>query len=454
MATRPASATFTNVSVDVLNAIKNEASINYKNYVPYATADADSIRAIGAVIMDNPALMNEFVNSLVNRIGKVIVSSKLYENPWNMFKKGVLELGETIEDIFVDLAKPHTFNPENAYAGEYKRELPNIRTAFYVLNYQKFYKQTTSREELKTAFLSWSGVTDLITKIITAMYTAANYDEFLTMKYMLATKLLAGQIRPTEVAAVSSANAKSIATAFKAVSNKIEFMSPDYNMAGVKTHTIKDDQYLIINAEFDALMDVEVLASAFNMSKAEFLGHRVLIDGFGTLDTDRLNELFAGDTTYRDISEDEMIALNAIPAVLVDRDFFQIYDNLLETGTKYVEEGLYWNNWLHKWSTFAVSPFAQATVFVPAAPAVTSVNVSPSVATAKAGSTVQLTANVDATNFAPTSVNWTSNTENVTVDERGIVTIGAGVLSETAITITATSTWNNGVTGTATITVA
>ena len=112
MATKPKVKTLTNSSVDVLNAIRHEATINYQNKVPIATADADSIRTIGAVIMDSVALQNEFLSALVNRIGRVMVSSRLFDNPLKMFKKGILEYGEVVEDIFVNIAKPFTFDPE------------------------------------------------------------------------------------------------------------------------------------------------------------------------------------------------------------------------------------------------------------------------------------------------------------------------------------------------------
>ena len=452
MAIRPQTATFTNSSVDVLNAIRNSASINYRNYVPVATPDAESIREIGAVIMDEPQLQNEFINSIVARIGKVIITNKLYENPWTMFKKGIVELGEKIEDIFVEIAKPHTFDPERSEREIYKRELPDVRTAFYVMNYQKFYKQSISRAELKTAFLSWDGVTSLISKIITAMYTGANYDEFQTMKYLIGVRALAGMIYPEEVPAATAANAKRIAAAFKAISNDMEFMKPTYNLAGVKNLTLKDDQYLIINSKFDAVMDVEVLASAFNMNKAEFMGHRVLVDGFGELDIARLNELFGEETTYHQFTSAELEALNSIPALIVDRDFFQIYDNLIETGDKYNEEGLYWNYWLHRWATFAVSPFANAILFVPTTPEVSSVEVSPATATVSAGGTLQLSVEVTTAGFAPKSVVYTSSDEDVaTVDNRGVVT----VLSDATgtATITATSSFDSTVSDTCVVTV-
>ena len=149
MATKPKIVTLTNSSVDILNAIRNNASVNYQNYVPVATSDAESIKKIGTIIMDFPALQNEFLSALVNRIGRVILTSKLYENPWAMFKKGMLDFGETVEEIFVDLAKPFQYDPAVAENEVFKREIPNVRSAFHVMNYQKFYKATVQQEQLR-----------------------------------------------------------------------------------------------------------------------------------------------------------------------------------------------------------------------------------------------------------------------------------------------------------------
>ena len=106
MPVKPKTKTLTNSTEQILNAIRNSASINYQNYVPIATKDAESIKEIGAVIMDYPNLQNEFLSALVNRIARVIVTSKMYENPLAMFKKGFVEFGESIEEIFVNIAKP------------------------------------------------------------------------------------------------------------------------------------------------------------------------------------------------------------------------------------------------------------------------------------------------------------------------------------------------------------
>lgn len=443
-------------TAEILNTIRDNASANYRDYVPVADpTDQQSVRNIGGIIMNYPALQNEYLNALMNRIGRVIITSKLFYNPWSGLKKGLLEFGETVEEIFVNIAKPFQFDPAVAESEVFKREIPDVRAAFHILNYQKFYKATISNDQLRQAFLSWQGITDLIAKIVDSMYTGANYDEFLTMKYMLARNILQGRMNVTEVAPVSAENAKTIVSTIKGVSNVWEFPSTNYNLAGVTTQTDKRDQIILLNAKFDAVIDVEVLAVAFNMEKSEFMGNRILVDSFGALDTARLNLLFKDDPNYVPLSQEELSALDAIPAVMVDRDWFMIFDNFYNFTENYNGQGLYWNYFYHTWKTFSVSPFANNTVYVAGAPTVTSVTVSLATATVLKGQSLHLTANVVTTNFAPKSVVWTitgNTSQDTHIDIYGNLFVAEDETG-TTITVTATSTFNNTKTGTSTITV-
>ena len=447
MPIRPDRVTFTNSSVDVLNAIRNSASVEYRNYVPIATPDGEVIRQIGAIIMDMPQLQNEFLQALINRIGRVLISSRMWDNPWAVFKAGRLEFGEVIEDVFVELAKPHQYDPEWAETHVEQREIPDVRSAFYIMNYEKFYKRTIQDFDLKRAFLSIDGVNNLIAKIIESMYTAASYDEFLVMKYMLARRILNGQIKV--VSLTDGTDMKELATKAKQVSNAMTFMNTEYNLAHVHNFAMKSEQYLIMNAQVDASMDVNVLASAFNMDKAEFMGHRILVDSF-SVDTARLAELFADSDNYTAITAAQNTALDSILGVLVDESFFKVIDNYDTTNTRYNEEGLYRNYWYHVGKTFATSPFANACLFMPGTPAVSGVTVTPTTATLAVGATVNLVPTVAVTNFGSKAVVYTSSDEDVaTVDASGTVTaIGAG-----SATITATSVQDSTKTATATITV-
>lgn len=462
MPNRPNISTLNATATDILNVIRANASANYQDFVPVATTDRESVREIGSIIMQYPALQNEFLNSLINRIGRVIITSKMYQNPWAVFKKGILEFGENVEEIFVNIADPNNYDVKTAENDVFKRKIPDVRTAFHVLNYQKFYKATIQNKQLQQAFLSWTGISDLIARIVDSMYTGAYYDEYQTMKYMLAKAILNGYMYPVQIPEATPVNAKSIVTTVKGVSNALEFMNTKYNVSGVATHTKKSRQVVLVSTEFDSTMDVEVLASAFNMSKAEFMGRRVLMDSFDNMDVDRLASLLGLDKNT-DIVIQNLTALKNIPAVLVDEDWFMIFDNLYEFTEQYNGEGLYWNYWYHVWKTFSYSPFANAVVFVSGEPSVTAITLSPDTASVTAGQKLLITANVTATNFASKAVIWSIDSvvdsksapitdADVSIDAFGNLFVG-NLATGSVITVKATSKYNPNVTATATITV-
>lgn len=453
MPTIPKLRTLTNSSRDIINAIRNSATTNYRDFVPLATEGAESIREIGNVIMDFPALQNEFLSALVNRIGRVVIQSREYSSPWKMFKKGMLEYGETIETIFCNIAQPFTFDPAVAETELYKRELPDVKSFFTVINYKKFYKVTISEEQLRQAFLSWDGINDLIGRIVDTLYSGEAYDEFLAMKYLLARHIVDGHLYPVTVPTLSPENARTVTSIIKSTSNKLTFLTDKYNPAGVKTNSDRSKQYIICNADWDAVMDVDVLAVSFNESRADFIGRRILVDGFGDLDQERLQLLFGNNEDYRPITAEEQLALKEIPAVMLDEDWFMVYDNLQKFTSKYNDQGLYWNYFYHTWKTFAMSPFAQGIVFVPGTPSVNGVTVSPSEITAPAGTSFTVTATVDTEYYANKAVTWASSNSSVTVDRAGTVTIGDSVADGTVVTITATSVYDATKSATCTLTV-
>ena len=453
MAVKPDIQKLSATSPQILNTIRANASPYYQSAVPYAEGTTASIRTIGNVIMQYQPLQNEFLSALVNRIGRVIITSKLYDNPWSFVKKGMLEFGETVEEIFVNIAKPHSFDPTTAETEVFKREIPDVRAAFHTMNYQKFYKSTVSNDQLRQAFLSWNGITDLIAKIVDAMYTGANYDEFLTMKYLIFKMATAGNIHTVGVNTAAE-NLKSTVATIKSNSNLLSFLSPNYNMAGVKTFTLRDDQFIFLNSKFDATVDVEVLAAAFNMDRAEFYGHRVLVDSFGALDTARLDELFKDDPSYTTPAQAELTAMDNVVAVVVDRDWFMCFDNFYEFTENYNGQGLYWNYFYHVWKTFSVSPFANAILYTTDTPAVTAVTVNPPTVTVPKGNNQQFTAAVTTTGFAPQTVTWKvtgASTVTSTIDSNGVLRVPAGE-KNTTLTVTATSTFDSTKSNTSTVT--
>lgn len=414
------------------------------------TDNTNTIHTIGQIITEYKPYRNQFVDTLINRIGMVLVTSKTWDNPWAAFKRGTLELGESIEEVFVNIARPFSFNPDRAESRVFRREFPDVRVTFHTMNYQKFYKVTISQQQLRTAFLAWSGITNLVSRIIDSLYTAMNYDEYIVMKYMLCRAVLNGAITGIKVTDfTSNANLGDLMAEIKGTSNSMEFLSPKYNSAGVMNASSKSDQYVFMDTMLDARVDVNVLASAFNMDKVEFSGRRILIDGFGNHDFARLDMLFNAegsiDTTYEQFTTEQLAILDGIGAIVADRDIWMVFDNLQEMEQINNGEGLYYNYWLHCWRTFSLSPFANAVAFTKDNFTITGVTILqgdgtelPQSVTVGTGGSLQFTAEVEGTGIHNNGVTWELSGAN----ESGTYLMGGTLrvaTNETASSLTVTA---------------
>lgn len=364
MARRIANSTLNASTIDILNVIRQNASYDYQQNVP-EVATVNDIPKVGEIIYGTPAFANQFINALVNRIAIVRVQSATFNNPYSILKKGYIEYGETVEDIFVSIAKAVDFNVEKAAKREFQRTIPDVRSAFHVMNWRVMYPVTIQDEDLRQAFLSIEGVQNLIAKIVDAVYTAAEYDEFLLFKYLLIKAISHGKMYPTSIGA--GADLSEAAVQFRGTSNLLPFMASDYNEAGVKTNTPKERQVIFMDAMFNAQFDVNVLASAFNMDKADFMGRLFLIDNWTDFDNERFDIIRANSDGIEEVTADELALLANVKAVILDDNWFQVYDNNNKFTEKYVASGLYWNYFYHTWKTVSNSPFANAVVFATSA---------------------------------------------------------------------------------------
>ena len=361
MAKRIAVTTLNASTIDIINTIRANASYEYQSLVPQITDEHD-IPKVGEVLFGYPALANQFINALVNRIALVRVKSATFNNAYAMLKKGYLEFGETVEEVFVNIAKAREFSAEKAEGRELKRTLPDVRSAFHAMNWRVQYPVTIQDEDLRMAFLSANGVQDLIAKIVDSVYTASEYDEFLLFKYLMIKSITKGGMYPVSIG--DGTDLKDAAVKFRGASNQLEFINTIYNSAGVHTNTKKDSQIIFMDADFNAKYDVNVLASAFNMDKADFMGRLHLIDNWTTFDNDRFATIVANTDMIEEVTEAELAIMANVKAVLVDEEWFQVYDNQNKFTEKYVASGEYWNYFYNVWKTVSSSPFSNAIVFV------------------------------------------------------------------------------------------
>ena len=361
MPRRVAVSTLNASTLDILNVIRQNASYDYQQNVPKVTKATD-IPKVGEVICGTPAFANQFINALVNRIAMVRVKSATFNNPYARLKKGYLAYGESVEDIFVNIAKVVEYTPEKGVEREHKRTLPDVKSAFHVMNWRVMYPVTIQDDDLQLTFLSIDGVENLIAKIVDSVYTAAEYDEFLLFKYLLIKAISHGKMYPVSIG--DGTKLSDSAVQFRGISNMLTFMKSEYNERNVKTTTPKDRQSIFLDSMFEAKFDVDVLANAFNMDRATYLGKRELIDDWTTFDNDRFEVIRANSDGIEEVTTEELKLLQDVVGVIIDDEWFQVYDNNNKFTEKYVASGLYWNYFYHVWKTISSSPFANAVVFV------------------------------------------------------------------------------------------
>lgn len=347
-------------TLDIINVIRDNASLEYQSLVPIVDSTKD-IPKVGEVIYGTPAVMNQFISSLMNRIAKVQMYSSNFNNKYSMLKKGMLDFGETVEEIFTEIIQVQEFNVEKAPQREFKRSLPNVHTAFHIMNWRVQYPLTIQRNDLKQAFTSAESFEDFIMRQIDAMYQATEYDEFLLFKYLIIKGISSGSI---STSVIGSGDLKNAAIKFRGTSNLMTFMKSNMNNAGVLTTTPKERQYIFMDTNFNSSYDVNVLASAFNMDKAQFSGKLLLIDDFTSFDNERWSIIRENSDQIEEVTAEELALCANVKALLIDSNWFQIYDNLFEMTETQVSSGMYWNYFLNVWKTISWSPFANAVAFV------------------------------------------------------------------------------------------
>lgn len=401
---------------DIVNAIRN-SSPAFQQYVPLASVD--NITQVGQGILVSQTLQNDFITALIDRIGLVVVKHVSLQNPLKMFKKGFLPQGRTIEEIFTDITKGQKYDPDDAESTLFKRTIPNVKTLFHERNRQDFYTQTVTDEQLRSAFVSWNAFENFVASIITAIYNSAEVEEFEYMKLVIDNYFANGLFTVIKIAdPVDATSAAQFIKTARATATKLCLPngSRDYNALAVRTRSEMDDLYLIMDADLNAEVDVDVLAKAFNMDRATFLGHSLIIDGF---------------------------ASTGLKAVMVDKNWFMVYDQLLKMETVRNSKGLYWNYFLHVWQVLSASRFANAVAFVTGTvPAVTSVIIDPTIAERKAGKTLQYNVYVRATDGNTHTVTWnvagstasTVKKSGTTIDANGLLTIASDQTGELLVT--------------------
>lgn len=417
-----------------LNRMRELSTEIYHQYVPIITDDTD-IATFGQAIINVPVVQNEFMTQLVNRIVYTQYEVKYFRNPLQVLEGDRIPLGYAGQEIYTNPAKGRKYDV-NDFAGLLQKYEADVKVQYTTVNMDLQYCVTIGRHKLKQAFVSWNDLNSFIDELSNSLYNGAYIDE-----YMLTKGLVAGAYKNNSavIEEVNAINSETVAKEFltKARQLFLNFQTPSTNYNAwakvggegrpVKTWSNKEDIVFLIRNDILAYLDVNVLASAFNIDKTTLLGNVIGVDNFDILNED--------DTVNFDSS--------AIIGIMADKSWFKIKRQDMYLDEFYNANNRTWQYYLNLTKMYNYSLFANGVIFATALPETTirglNYNNTP-IVEIKNGETEGLDINVTPnTATTPTIVYTTSNDQVFTVEADSgnnrhctITTVGEGTAILTA----------------------
>ena len=414
---------------EVASAMYSVSSPNFQSTIGDPN-EISSLEFMNGLLEYPDTLGVEFMN-LATRIGRVIAHRNILTNKLAPFKMANMELGYTMEEYFVECAKEHAYNQADAESTLFKRELPDIKTAFYVVNRKSYYPATITDDDMRKYFVSWDGVNSLIARIVDSMYNGDNKDDYNYMKSALVKHYENGLMKIVKTSAVTNTDtAKELARKITEYVSYLTEPTNEYNAMAVTKQNSYEDIYVILNGKSNSYLNIDWLAQTFQLEFAEFKAHVLVLP---TLPS----------TTQ-----------GTIEALVVDSEIYRVFDQKYSVGVAYNAKGLYWNYFLHHWEGIATSRFANAIAFVSGDvnEKVTAIYSNPQVVQVKKDGSVVVPFTVQTNglnapiNLEATSSETTKVSATLSNDLRHVTIKGlSGITSEELVTVTIKDS-NSGVT--------
>lgn len=325
-------------NINMLNAVRQTMSVDYRDRVPVATRE--NIKDIAKTLTDpyNPMARNELVPALVNLIASQSISTEAFRNPLRVLNSNAMPYGNGEQEVYVNFAQGYAHDANISIEDATAIYDSYIMALYHVINFNNDYPVTIWFEDMRGAFLDDYGLRSLVQAKVESVVSACNWDEFITAKELIASAKRAGHIYPVHVDAVTDqASANALAKQIQSYIDKMQFPNPLYNFAGATSAAKEDTILLFVDPDTKAAMNVDSYASAYNLDRMIPKAQQVLIDNFN-------------DAT-------------GIVAVLVDKRFFKIREQYRMMVQDNVNRGLRWNNTYTVKEMFSYSLFYPIIVF-------------------------------------------------------------------------------------------
>lgn len=342
--------------IKALNDIRETSIENgtlYHRQVP-AVDVTTSISAFGQPILENPTIANEFVSALINRIAYTAVDTKNFNNPLAQLKGEERPLGYASQEIYVNPAQSREYNV-NDFAGILAKYEADVKVQYTAKNVDRQFPVSITRQELKKAFVSWGDFESFINSLVNSLYNGLYITEYEMTKGLVASAYKDNTAVVETISGISTADdMKALIKKLRALFLNMQLPSRQYNawykIGGegrpVNTWNMPEDTVLLIRNDILSEVDVEVLASAFNMGKTDFLGRVIGIDSFDQYGTDG-EKVFDGSN---------------IVCFIGDKRWFMIHDQETFIDQWYNANNRVWNYYLNYVSQYAYSFFANGVI--------------------------------------------------------------------------------------------
>ena len=283
-----------------LNAIREISSTIYHEYVPVID-DTTDISAFAQPLFDYPVVYNEFCDVLVNKLVYSQFETMTFNNPLRVLEGDRIPLGYAGEHVYTNPAKARGFNV-NDFAGLLVKYEADVKVEYHTVNSDIQYCVTIARQQLKKAMTSWDNLASFITQLSNSLYNGAYIDFFRYTKNIISGAFKENRAVYEKITAVTSeATAKAFVERCRELFLNFQLPSTSYNAwaknggAGkpITTWTRPEDIVLIIRNDVRSKIDVQSLASAFNLQYADFIGNVITVDNFDAYDDDG-NKIYDG----------------------------------------------------------------------------------------------------------------------------------------------------------------
>ena len=397
------------------------------------------ISALSMKLFDNDTLMNEFLNVLVKRIIYTqVVNFKLFNNPLAFLEGEKMPLGAIGQEIFISPAEGRKFDVDD-FAGLLARYESDVKVQYMHLNSDIQYPVTITRAKLKDAFTSWANLESFIDAISQSLYNGCYIDRYNFTKGLV-TEAYNENAVVVEIINEPNTEAKAKAFITKARTIFLNMQEPtaDYNAwrkvggygRDVLTWTDAEDIVFLIRNDLASYLDVNVLASAFNIDKASLLGRIKYVQDFNVRDK-KGNIILDGSNIF---------------GIMADKAWFRIKNQETTMDEFYNPNNRTTQMYLNDVNMYQYSLFANAVVFASEEAEVTikRLAVDKDEITLEAGATakVQVSTTPAQANYPEITVASSDSdvaTASITGREITITGVASGVSDDGEATITVTA---------------